>query len=147
MNPFPHDPLDPFGEASSGNTSRRSFSEAMSPFWSSLHQALAHQKPKSWTGYRCEIEVGLDRSSGKYVVMAWFLDGLSNRAKNLESRNLLDLVGNLHEAYRRFDTELEWRKVSLSHFWDETEKRWCDRTAWEYGQLPLESEAGDSSLN
>lgn len=119
----------------------------MSPFWRSLHQALAHQKPKNWTGYRCEIEVGLDRPSGKFVVRTEFLDGLSNRAKNLESKNILDLVACLHEAYRRFDGELEWRKVSLSHFWDETEKRWCDRTSWEYGQLPLQTEAGDSSLN
>ncbi len=147
MNSFPHDPVDPFGNASSGNSPRHRFAESMSPFWRSLHQALAHQKPKNWTGYRCEIQVGLDRSTGKYLVTAQFLDSLSNRAKNLESRNILDLVGCLHEAYRKFDVELEWRKVSLSHFWDETEKRWCDRTAWEYGQLILEPEAGDNSLN
>lgn len=147
MNSFPHDPFASFGGANSGNPSRQRFSEAMSPFWHSLHQALSHQKSKNWTGYRCEIEVGLDRSSGKFVVRAQFIDGLSNRAKSLESRNILDLVSCLHEAYRKFDVELEWRKVSLSHFWDEKEKRWCDRTAWEYGQLILEPGAGDTSLN
>lgn len=119
----------------------------MSSFWRSLHQALAHQKPKSWTGYRCEIEVGLDRPSGKYVVIARFLDGVSNRAKNLESRNILELVGSLHEAYRQFDPELEWRKVSLNRLWDETEKRWFDRTSWEYGHLILEPGPGESGLN
>lgn len=147
MNSFPHDPVDPFGNASSGNSPRQLFAESMSPFWRSLHQALAHQKPKNWTGYRCEIEVGLDRSSGKFVVRAQFLDGLSNRVKSLESRNILDLVSCLHKAYRSFDVELEWRRVSLSHFWDENEKQWCDRTSWEYGQLILEHDAGDTSLN
>lgn len=147
MNSFPHDPLDPFGNAHTGNSPRQRFAESMSPFWRSLHQSLAHQKPKNWTGYRCEIEVGLDRPSGKYVVIARFLDGVSNRAKNLESRSILDLVGNLHEAYRRFDGELEWRKVSLNHFWDEAEKQWCDQTSWEYGRLILEPEPGDGSLN
>ncbi len=119
----------------------------MSPFWRSLHVALTHQKPKGWSGYRCELEVGWDRVSGRFLVTALFQDGVSNRTKTLESRNILDLIGCLHEAYRNFDDQLEWRKVTLTESWDDEMKQWCQRTGWEYGRTVLEPKRDDSGLN
>lgn len=119
----------------------------MAPFWRSLHVALAHQKPKTWTGYRCELEVGWDRVSSRFIVTAQFLDGVSNRAKTMDSRNVLDLIGCLHEAYRNFDVQLEWRKVTLTEGWDDEAKQWCQRAGWEYGRTVLEPNPGDSGLN
>lgn len=153
MLPFSHDPFDPLDplDPSEGlsprDMARRRFCEAIAPFWRTLHLALSRQQPSDWTGYRCEIEVGLARASGRYVVMASFRDGLGNRSKKLESRSILELVGCLHESYRRFDEALEWHKVSLSRLYDESEQRWCDRTGWEYGQLVVEGETGEGGLN
>lgn len=146
MNHFPNDSPGPFEMSPAEGASSRRFATSMEAFWRSLHQILAHQVPTGWTGYRCEIEVGRDRTTGKYIVLARFLDGVSNRAKNIESREILDLIHCLHEAYRRFDASLEWRKVSLDHYWGDTEKQWFDRTRWEYGRIYLEAETGDNNL-
>ena len=72
---------------------------------------------------------------------------MSNRAKNLESQSLLDLVSSLHETYRKFDELLEWRKISLDESWDAESKQWSHRTRWEYGRTILEPERGDAGLN
>jgi hypothetical protein len=113
----------------------------MTPLWRLFHLALARQKPAAWTGYRCILDITWHRDSNRYIVHSKFLDGVSNRAKNIESRNILDLLSSLHEAYRAFDPLLEWRKVTLTESWDEQTNQWCQRTAWEYG--PTSPEIAD----
>ncbi len=117
----------------------------MAPFWNSLHSVLAKEKPSQWTGYRCEVAVELEQVSGRFLVSIQYHDGVSNRAKDLRTNHVLDLVASLHESYRKFDGLLEWRKVCLFESWDEKEQQWCRRTNWEYGRSVFEAGPDDVS--
>lgn len=120
----------------------RRFDQAMAPLWGALHAILMREMPEIWTGYRCELQVSLDRAAGHYLVSIRFLDGTSNRAKTLASQSILDLASALHQAYQKFDAKLEWRKVTLKKYWDESQQQWFDRTEWEYGRTVIEPESG-----
>ena len=144
MNSFPNDPFNPFGDQKARDKAWQNFTQAMDPFWNSTQEMLTRLKPKNWNGYRCEVEVQWNRKSREFHFSVRFRDGASNRSKAVESSTLLRLICCLHDAYRTFDDQLEWKKASLDWFWDEENKRWWYRNGVEYGRTPLKTVEGSA---
>ena len=145
MIPFADDPFGSTGLPTPQQEHWPKFNQAMGPIWRVLHLALSRQKPKQWKDYRCEIEVAFDRVSGNFLAKIHLTDGVSPRGRNFTSPGFLDLVFSLHEAYRIFDPELEWRKVILGCGWNESRKERCNYREFEYGRSFVKP--ADNSLN
>jgi hypothetical protein len=111
MDPFAHNPFDPFdpvGADKSRQMAEQNFHRAMGSFWKLVFEGLLKLKPTDWKGFRCELDVQWNLETKQFHFTGRFRDGASNRGKGIESPALIELIGSLHEAYRTYDERLEW---------------------------------------